>query len=149
MTQQIRTPQEIEALKASWLKDPCWDIENSQGFEAHYEELLAFRKEQDQKWEAKAKERDEARAALVREQTGVIDADIVLSLHTWHEIERATLRAEQSVDAPIMALTAALTRATLLQAAQLKRIADALEEIAEADDGTALINSAKIWGAGE
>lgn len=36
---------EIEALKADWLNDGVWDIEDSEGFEAHREELLAFRKE--------------------------------------------------------------------------------------------------------
>jgi hypothetical protein len=53
MTEQIttneipaqRTPEEIEALKANWLKDPCWDIEETEGFEAHSVELKAYRLE--------------------------------------------------------------------------------------------------------
>lgn len=46
MSDQIatsKTPEEIEDLKRRWLSDPCWDIENTSGFEAHVEELKAYR----------------------------------------------------------------------------------------------------------
>ncbi len=39
-----KTDAEVAALKANWKADPCWDIEDTEGFEAHYDELLAFRK---------------------------------------------------------------------------------------------------------
>lgn len=39
----VRSLEEIEALKAAWLKDPCWDIEDTEGFEAWHTELLLFR----------------------------------------------------------------------------------------------------------
>lgn len=39
----VKTTEQIDALKANWSKDPCWDIEATEGFEAHREELLAFR----------------------------------------------------------------------------------------------------------
>lgn len=51
-----KTPEEIEALKKSWVNDPCWDIEDSEGFEAHKEELLAFRKEEEARWQARRHE---------------------------------------------------------------------------------------------
>lgn len=38
-----RTPQEIEALKQNWASDPCWDIEDTKDFEAHYAELRDWR----------------------------------------------------------------------------------------------------------
>ena len=38
---------EVEKLKAAWLRDPCWDIEETEGFEAHREDLLAFRLERE------------------------------------------------------------------------------------------------------
>lgn len=38
-----KTREEIEALKANWLKDDCWDIETTEGFELYRDELLAFR----------------------------------------------------------------------------------------------------------
>lgn len=39
----MKTRKEIEALKTNWLRDPCWDVEGTEGFEAHHDELLAFR----------------------------------------------------------------------------------------------------------
>jgi len=41
-----KTWRELEALKASWLGDPCWDLEDTPGFEADRGELYAFRLEQ-------------------------------------------------------------------------------------------------------
>ncbi len=36
--------QAVEDLKKDWITDPCWDLEETEGFEAYYQELLAFRK---------------------------------------------------------------------------------------------------------
>ena len=38
-----KTREEVEALKANWLQDPCWDIEKTEGFEEYASELLSFR----------------------------------------------------------------------------------------------------------
>lgn len=38
-----KTPQEIDHLKNNWLSDPCWDIEDTKGFEAHYTDLRDWR----------------------------------------------------------------------------------------------------------
>jgi len=43
----MKTIEEVQELKDQWVMDPCWDIEHSEGFEAHKEELLAFRLEQE------------------------------------------------------------------------------------------------------
>lgn len=127
---QIRTTEEIEQLKKNWMADPCWDIEDTEGFEAHNNELFAWRKEYEAKIEKEWQEREESRAAIVREQTGVVDADIVSSLFTWNEIERELYKAEEDAQTKI---AAAQVRATLLQAAQLKRIADAIERFIDGD----------------
>ena len=37
-----RTAFEIAVLKGEWLADPCWGIEETEGFEAHRHELEAF-----------------------------------------------------------------------------------------------------------
>ena len=47
----MKTPEEIRDLKTDWLYDPCYDIEETEGFEDHKEELLAFRKTAEAKWE--------------------------------------------------------------------------------------------------
>ncbi|MGA7180682.1 MAG: hypothetical protein WBX11_13995 [Thiobacillaceae bacterium] len=38
-----RTPAELAALKAKWLEDPYWVIEDTEGFEAHRDELRQIR----------------------------------------------------------------------------------------------------------
>jgi hypothetical protein len=46
-----KTQQEIDNLKTQWLADPNWDIEQTEGFEQHREELAAFGAEFKAKWE--------------------------------------------------------------------------------------------------
>lgn len=53
---------EIAALKSSWYADGGWDLEDSEGFEAHRDELLAYRKQA----ERRAKEHEEAIVGLMR-----------------------------------------------------------------------------------
>lgn len=53
----MKTREEIEHLKASWVGDPCWDIEDTEGFEDHQEELLRFRVEQEQRWRTEQDDR--------------------------------------------------------------------------------------------
>jgi hypothetical protein len=38
-----KSREQVEELKSKWLADPCWDIENTAGFDAWYHELLAYR----------------------------------------------------------------------------------------------------------
>lgn len=149
----IKTPEEIQALKDNWIKDPCWDIEDTKGFAEHVEELLNFRRQTELEWAAERTKRENARTTFVREQTGVVDADIVSALSTWNEIERMVSSQHKhtgefgSHEAQVMAeLQMAQIRATLLQAAQLKRIADALENI---DDGNSLATTTAIWSGGK
>ena len=48
--------KEIEELKKNWFSDPCWDIEETEGFEKYKDELLEFRLNCENKWKM---ERDE------------------------------------------------------------------------------------------
>lgn len=57
--------EKLEALKASWLKDPCWDIEATEGFEEYAEELKAFRLAKEAEWKVKHEaERNELAARI-------------------------------------------------------------------------------------
>ncbi len=38
-----RTAEEIQDLKSQWALDPVWDIEETEGYEAHREELQDYR----------------------------------------------------------------------------------------------------------
>lgn len=150
---EIRTPEEIEALKKNWLQDPCWDIEDTEGFEAHRDELLAWSIQYKSEIEEKAREALNKRIESIMISTGVgrKDANILMSIHDWGEIEKSVdidhyvgdCGSAEAFAAYRMAQ--AQVRATLLQAAQLKRIADALETLADQDDNS-FLSAYKIWG---
>jgi hypothetical protein len=53
----MKSKEEIEKLKIDWHKDPCWDIETTEGFEEHQQELLEYRKACESKWKVIAEER--------------------------------------------------------------------------------------------
>lgn len=145
MEPKLKNPEEIEDLKTNWKNDPCWDIEETEGFEAHKDELLVWRLEYENERQVVRENRDTARFEEVMLATGISDKDIAMALQTFSEIEndlRAAHRGSEEFDF----VAAAQVRATLLQAAQLKRIADALENIS---DGDSLATAVSIWGSGK
>ena len=38
----MRTREDVQLLKQQWLRDPCWDLTDTTGFEEHREELDHF-----------------------------------------------------------------------------------------------------------
>ncbi len=55
----MKTREEVEALKTQWLHDPCFDLEDAEGFEEYVVELAGFAVEHRKLWKAareKAKE---------------------------------------------------------------------------------------------
>ncbi len=112
----MATNIELEELKQSWKKDPCWDIESTEGFEEHIEELLEFsRKTKEEAEEAFHVQRIKDLNRVVQE-TGCVN----LYLKTYSEIAHS---ASKLTDDPA---AAAQVNATLLLAAQMQRIADKL-----------------------
>lgn len=57
----MKTREEVEYLKNEWLKDACWDIEDTDGFEEYAVELARFAEEHRAIWRA-AREKVEAQA---------------------------------------------------------------------------------------
>jgi hypothetical protein len=55
----MATQKEIEKLKKGWCSDPCWDIESTDGFEDHYQELKEYGDNMREQWknERERKER--------------------------------------------------------------------------------------------
>lgn len=49
-----KTTEEIAELKRQWLPDPHWDIEETEGFEAHHSELKQWADEQRAEWKKSA-----------------------------------------------------------------------------------------------
>ena len=57
-----KTRKEIDALKRDWSSDPSWDIEETDGFEDHYHELLEYRIEMESQWRREKEASYEAKA---------------------------------------------------------------------------------------
>lgn len=51
-----KSPEEVEALKANWQCEPCWEIEETEGFEAHYDELREYRLQKEAEWEERSRQ---------------------------------------------------------------------------------------------
>lgn len=47
----MATDQEIEQLKNNWLADPCFDLYDAEGFEAHRDELKTFQDAKENEWD--------------------------------------------------------------------------------------------------
>jgi len=65
--------EEIEALKRSWRRDPNWDIEETEGFEDHKEELRAYRKQQGEEWGQKERVRLIEKSAMLCGTTAALE----------------------------------------------------------------------------
>jgi len=50
----MKTREEVEDLKVQWLRDPIWDIENTEGFEDFKDELFEFQKAKSDEWAERA-----------------------------------------------------------------------------------------------
>lgn len=54
----MATKNELDKLKSDWYRDPIWDIYETEGFEEHQEELVAYQKQCEQAWEEEALQRE-------------------------------------------------------------------------------------------
>lgn len=88
-----QTPEAIEALKRSWRADPCWDIEDTDGFEVHRDELVQYR----EAFEAELRARAQAALEAYAETLGCPDnlklAQYVRGLETRLEHFEERLRS--------------------------------------------------------
>jgi hypothetical protein len=64
-TLQKQTPEALHSLKLNWAADACWDIEDTEGFEAHHDELLAYSEEMKATWRAEQQDVLEKRAVAL------------------------------------------------------------------------------------
>ena len=56
------TRKEIERLKTQWCGDPCWDIEHTEGFEEHEDELREHREQRQIEWKKERQAKIQAKA---------------------------------------------------------------------------------------
>ncbi len=62
----LKSKDEIESLKRNWESDPCWDIEATEGFEAHHDELLAHRLKMETQWSQERYDEIDRKATQLR-----------------------------------------------------------------------------------
>lgn len=132
----MATQDEIEKLKKNWLADPCWDIEDEDGFGEHREELLMFRKETEVKWQLEEEERIAHRARVVEIDTDITKPGAAQSIRTYEEIETGVRNIEKGTDDPVVDMMAYQVRATLLLAVQTQRVANGIWELIEGMDSS-------------
>ena len=132
----MATQDEIEKLKKNWLADPCWDLEDEDGFGEHREELLKFRLETESAWQLKEEERIARRARVVEIDTDITNAGAAQSIYTYEEIATGVYKIENGTDDPVANMMAYQVRATLLLAAQTQRVANGIWELIEGMDSS-------------
>ena len=87
------TQEAIDRLKSNWANDPHWDIEDTEGFEEHHDELLKYRLAMEAQWAANEQAR--------REKDPAYQARASLSLayeaseNGWPESQNYHLRVAQ------------------------------------------------------
>lgn len=138
-----KTIEEVDALKLNWIKDPCWDIEETEGFEDHREELLAFRQKIEKEAHARVDRLNEEKKNWIGDHDPL---DLVNSITLPFDIESMMVGLDRNVgrerpqyEYANFEIGRAMVRTNLLIAIQLKRIAQVLEDMhsdTEANDVT-------------
>lgn len=131
-----RTKEELEALKQSWINDPIWDIEDTEGFGEHILELKAFRKEQEEKWETIRQEKVrlsfDHRAGQILDELDATDARVGRNKSRYSDID---------IESLVIAIQHA--RAVILLSEQVNRIAEAMQDMNERGSFDERV---RIWG---
>lgn len=70
MQNKLRTPAEIDNLFRQWKDDPCWDLETTEGFEMHREQLLNMSNDHKEKCERLYQQRRAPALMKIVEQIG-------------------------------------------------------------------------------
>lgn len=58
----MKNRSDVDRLKSQWVSDPCWDIEDTDGFEDYRDELVQFSLEMKQEWQERYQQRLTAKA---------------------------------------------------------------------------------------
>jgi len=86
-----RTAEEIEALKSNWRNDPIWDIEDTEGFELHRDELVAYRLAWEARWKLQREQRLAKFANPLGLQNNLALAEYLMRQETTIETLKETL----------------------------------------------------------
>lgn len=92
----MKTKEEIDELKSQWLADGIWDIEDTEGFEEHRKELLAFRIKHEKQMEGERMRQE----ALISEKARKLGVEGLyrLILHNEELVKRHAKAIEALAD---------------------------------------------------
>ena len=92
--------EDVEKLKAEWLRDPNWDIEETEGFDDYRDELRTFRENIEAEADKKANEKMERRLDVICTKAGTDNRDLALYIY---DLERQieALRRDMMLMGPI------------------------------------------------
>ena len=76
----MKTKEEVENLKFQWTQDAIWDLEITEGFEEHHQELLSYRLEKEKQWHDDYEKRIEHRAVELGISGDIVLLEYILNL---------------------------------------------------------------------
>jgi hypothetical protein len=124
----MATREEINKLKADWVGDPIYDLEDTEGFEEHRDELREFRAQQEAVWEKRQGE--ERHAAALFELIGRqrlpfvrLDEDRILNVEMITEVRWRTAE-ELVVSVPTTSQHGVAINAIVFRGARAQRLWD-------------------------
>jgi hypothetical protein len=79
----MATEKEIEKLKQDWADDPCWDIEDTEGFEEHHKELKEFSDKMKAQWRIAAEKREQRELEELKTKAKKIGCEDNLKLASY------------------------------------------------------------------
>jgi hypothetical protein len=85
----------LKALKENWKSDPIWDLEETEGFEKHREELKAFREECEKKWVEEALAVSKQKMDQIEQDAAEFGCTPVLLFHI-NRLEERIAKLEKS-----------------------------------------------------
>lgn len=79
--EDIPSFEEVDELMAQWRADPCWDVEDTEGFEAHRFLLRKLREAQEDEWRQEQRSRLETFALSLGLQENLLLAAWLQGVH--------------------------------------------------------------------
>jgi hypothetical protein len=94
-----KTRDQIDHLKRAWAEDGDGDLENTDGFEAHYSELLAFRLVKEREWQKAEQASASRHQNLVLAKATELECSKPLAEYILN-LEQRLVRAENQIRNP-------------------------------------------------
>lgn len=92
------TREDVEILKADWVADPIWDLEETEGFKEYHDELKAFSDAKKAEWEAQREQQEQKRIAEIHRKAATLECSFAVAQYITG-LEGRIKHLERQVDA--------------------------------------------------